>query len=271
MRQWKRVQRAQELLLRQRHEATHGLKSQDDHELRALLSEYQDWPEDGEVLRWAAKLCQTFQLLDGERAFWQRMLSVGEDRAARERLAKLALKVNDLSEATPHIQALLESDPNDGSGHWLQGIQLMQSQECAAAAMSFRRALQCGSDPRKASIGLGMACMGMGAVEEAWRVFEQVVVDYPDDAQAMQCLIQTGTSLQRWEGLGQWLSRYVERNPADCDMRFALAGVEFRASRMDSAKRQFDMLSLLKPDYEGLHDLGSLLQTAHLDGHALVT
>jgi thioredoxin-like negative regulator of GroEL len=113
--------------------------------------------------------------------------------------------------------------------------------------------------------------MGMGDVEEAWRVFEQVVVDHPDDAEAMNWLIQSGTSLQRWEGLGQRLSRYVERNPADCDMRFALAGVEFRAGRMDSAKHQFEMLSLLKPGYEGLTDLEVLLQTAPVDVPALTT
>ncbi|MEO6201927.1 MAG: tetratricopeptide repeat protein, partial [Nitrospirales bacterium] len=139
------------------------------------------------------------------------------------------------------------------------------------AARSFRRALQCGSDPRKTSIGLGMACMGMGDVEEAWRVFEQVVADYPDDVEAINWLIQAGTSLQRWEGLGERLSRYVERNPVNCDMRFALAGVEFRAGRMAPAIKQFEMLHLLKPDYEGLHDLEVLLQTAPLNRHALAT
>lgn len=268
---WNRVQRVQELLLRQRQDTSQGLKGQEDRELRALLSEFREWPEDGEVLRWAAKLCLSLQLLDGERGFWERTLSIGEDRAARERLATLALTVKDLSDATEHIQALLQTDPSHGSGHWLHGVLLMQSQQCAEAALSFRRALQCGSDSRKTSIGLGMACMGMGDVEEAWRVFEQVVADYPDDVEAMNGLIQAGTFLQRWEDLGERLSRYVERNPADCDMRFALAGVEFRASRLELAKQQFEMLSLLKPDYEGLRDLGVLLQTADLDCQALAT
>jgi thioredoxin-like negative regulator of GroEL len=198
-------------------------------------------------------------------------LSFGEDRETREQLAKLALNVKDLSEAAHHVQALLRSDPNNGSGYWFQGILLMQSQQCAEAARSFRRAIQYGYDARKAGIGLGMACMGMGDVEEAWKIFEQVGSDHPDDAEAMNGLIQSGTSLQRWEGLGQWLSRYVERNPADCDMRFALAGVEFRAGRMASAKQQFEMLSLLKPDYEGLTDLKVLLQPAPVDTHAFAT
>jgi GT2 family glycosyltransferase/Flp pilus assembly protein TadD len=268
---WKRVQRVQELLLSRRYATTQGLKGQDDRELHTLLSDDLEWPEDSEVLRWAAKLCNSLQLFDGERAFWKRTLSFGEDRETREQLAKLALNVKDLSEATQHVQTLLRSDPNDGSGHWLQGILLMQTQQCAEATMSFRRAIRCGHDPRNAGIGLGMACMGMGDVEEAWRVFEQVVVDHPDDAEAMNWLIQSGTSLQRWEGLGQRLSRYVERNPADCDMHFALAGVEFRAGRMDSAKHQFEMLSLLKPGYEGLTDLEVLLQTAPVDVPALTT
>lgn len=269
--QWKRVQRVQDVLLRQRRSAGQGLNNQDHRELQALLSEYRDWPDDGAVLKWLAKLCQSLQLLDGERAFLKRILSLGEDPAARERLAKLALSVKDLSEATDQIQSLLQSDPSNGSGHWLQGILLMQSQQCAEAALSFRRALQCGADSRKARIGLGMACMGVGDLEEAWKNFEQVMVDHPDDVEAMNGLIQTGTSLERWKALGDRLARYVERNPADCDMRFALAGVEFRACRLDVAKQQCEMLSLLKPDYEGLHDLEVLLQTAPLDRHALAT
>lgn len=269
--QWKRVQRVQELLLNRRYDRTQGLKDQNDGELHALLSDDGEWPEDGEVLRWATKLCQSLQLVDSERAFLKRTLSLGENREAREQLATLALKMKDLSEATQHVQVLLRSDSNSGSGHWLQGILLMQSRQNSEAIMSFRRAIRCGYDPRKAGIGLGMACMGIGDVEEAWRVFEQVVAEHPDDAEGMNWLIQSGTLLQRWEGLGQRLSRYVERNPADCDMRFALAGVEFRAGRIDLAKHQFGMLSLLKPDYEGLTDLGVLLQMAPVDMPALAT
>ena len=269
--QWTRVQQVQELLLRRRYEHAKNMKDQSERELQTLLSDDREWPEDCEVLRWAAMLCQTLQLFDRERTFLKRTLSFGEDRAIRERLANLGLKVKDLSEAAQHVQALLRSDPNDGSGHWLQGILLMQTQQCAEATISFRRAIQCGYDSRTTGIGLGMACMGMGDAEEAWTIFERIVGEHPDDAEALHCLIQSGTSLQRWQDLGQRLSHYMERNPADCDMRFALAGVEFRAGRMDSAKHQFEMLSLLQPGYEGLMDLGVLLQATPSDVPALTT
>jgi GT2 family glycosyltransferase/Flp pilus assembly protein TadD len=268
---WERVQRVQEILLSQQFDPDKISNSPKEAELRGLLSDYREWPEDGEVLKWAAKLCQSLKLLDGERAFLTRILNFGEDREVRKQLAKLALNAKDLPEAAHHIQALLGSDPNDGSGHWLQGILFMQSQQCAEAITSFQRALGCGHDPRKAGIGLGMAYIGTGEIEEAWNVFEQVAAEYPDDGEAMNWLIRSGTPLQRWEGLGQRLSRYVERNPADLDMRFALAGVEFRLGRRDSARYQFEMLSLLKPDYEGLPDLGNLVQAAPVDAHALAT
>lgn len=268
---WKRVQRVQEILLSQRYDPAKIQNNQNDLELRGLLSENREWPEDGEVLKWAAKLCQSLQILDEEQAFWKRTLSVGEDRESRERLATLALMMKDLPEATQHVQALLRTDPNDSSGHWLQGVLLMQSQQCAEAARSFRRALQCGSDSRKTGLGLGMACMGMGDFNEAWRVFDQVVNDHPDDSDAMNGLIQSGTALELWGDLRQRLSRYIDRNPADCDRRFALAGIDFRAGRLDSARRQFEMLSLLKPDFEGLHDLEVLLRKGPVDRHAMAT
>jgi thioredoxin-like negative regulator of GroEL len=269
--QWKRVQKVQELLLIRRYKVTDGSKDQNNRILHMLLSEHGEWPADGEVLRWAATLCRSLELYDEERAFLQRILSLGEDRAVREQLAKLAFNVKDLAEATQHVQALLQSDSNDGLGHWLEGILLMQSQLCTEATMSFRRALQCGYDPRKAGIGLGMAYMGVGKGEEAWEIFDKVMADYPDDYDAMNCLIQSGTFLQRWEDLSQRLARYVERNPANCDMRFALAGVEFRAGRKNSAQHQFEMLKLLKPDYHGLTDLEVLWQQASVDTHAFAT
>jgi GT2 family glycosyltransferase/Tfp pilus assembly protein PilF len=269
--QWKRVQKVQELLLIRRYKVTDGSNDQNNRTLHMLLSEHGEWPADGEVLRWAATLCRSLELYDAERAFLQRLLSLGEDRAVREQLARLAFTVNDLAEATQHVQVLLQSDSNDGLGHWLQGILLMQSQQCTEATMSFRRALQCGYEHRKAGIGLGMACMGMGKGEEAWEIFDKVVADYPDDYDAMNCLIQAGTFLQRWDDLSQRLARYVERNPANCDMRFALAGVEFRAGRKKSAQHQFEMLKLVKPDYQGLTDLEVLLQQAPVDTHAFAT
>jgi thioredoxin-like negative regulator of GroEL len=104
--------------------------------------------------------------------------------------------------------------------------------------------------------------MGLDQSDEAWDIFEQVVSVDQDNIDAIHCLIQAGTALQRWESLGNHLAQFVERNPADCDMRFALAGVQFRAGYFEKAKEHLTWLRLMKPELEGLEDLEGLLQTS---------
>ena len=120
-------------------------------------------------------------------------------------------------------------------------------------------------------MGLGMACMGLGETAEAWSIFEQVVSVDPDDIEAMRSLIQAGTVLQRWEDLAIHLSRFIERNPADCAMRFALAGVKFRAGHSQEAMEQLTWLRLMMPDYEGLEDLEGLLHAAQSQDNLVST
>jgi len=83
--------------------------------------------------------------------------------------------------------------------------------------------------------------------------------------------MQAGTALQRWEVLSGRLARFVERNPADCDMRFALAGVGFRAGHSQEAMEQLTWLRLMTPDYEGLEALEGLLHAAQTSENLVST
>jgi thioredoxin-like negative regulator of GroEL len=67
------------------------------------------------------------------------------------------------------------------------------------------------------------------------------------------------------------LVRFIERNPADCNVRFALAGVQFRAGQSDQAKEHLTWLRLIKPDYEGLADLEKLLGTSQSPNNLVST
>ena len=135
----------------------------------------------------------------------------------------------------------------------------MQRQNYSEAKQAFEQSLAIDAANRKARMGLGMACMGLKQFDEAWDIFEQVVSVDPDNLEAMHCLIQAGTALQQWESLASHLARFVERNPADCNMRFALAGVQFRSGYSDKVNEHLTWLKLMKPELEGLEDLEGLL------------
>ncbi|MDH5426710.1 MAG: glycosyltransferase [Nitrospirota bacterium] len=257
--QWQRLAQIQTLLIQLRENGISFSKTLCPPELKQLLSEYSAWPEDLECLRWGAELCRTWKVPESEFGFWQRVLQIEEDPNAREFFAKQAMRENNLRLASQHIMALIGSPPHEATGYGLQGILLMQSKEYSAAADSFSQALSKGFDSRKAGLGLGLAHMGMENPEMAWKVFEKVSGEFPDEDEALQGLIQAGTALQCWSKLSGHLHRYLLRNPADCAMRFALAGVEFRAGHPDKAKEQLTWLRLVQPDFEGLEDLDRVL------------
>jgi len=107
--------------------------------------------------------------------------------------------------------------------------------------------------------------MGVGESSKAWDAFQNVIAAYPDNKEAMDGLIQSGTVLEWWGKLISHLTRYLERNPAGCDMRFALAGVCVRAGNFEEAQKHFEILQIFSPEYEGLEDLGKWLQLGQND------
>ena len=262
--QWQQLEKTQKLLLEIREMPCSHLEKGCPSELRALLSECSKWPDDLESLRWGAQLCRTWKCQESEGGFWRRILSLQDDPEAREFLAKEALSQNDLVSAAQHVTALVESRPHEGMGYGLQGILLMQSQQYEAAAESFCQALRNNFDTRKGGMGLGMAYMGMDEFAKAWEAFQHIVANHPDDEEVMNWLLQSGTMLQRWEELILCLSRFLDRNPTNCDIRFALAGVCYRAGEFAEAKKHFDILQMLTPEYEGLEDLRSRLEDSQV-------
>ena len=152
----------------------------------------------------------------------------------------------------------------------MQGILYMQGQKFLEAKREFEQAVKLDPDNLKAQLGLGQAYMGQGQNMEAWKVFEGRVPSEPDAVEVLNGIIQAGTALARWDELAHILLRFLERNPANVDIRFALAGVAYRAGQVEQVQQQLAMLRLLKPDYEGLDDLGALLEKSQSEGQLVV-
>ena len=93
----------------------------------------------------------------------------------------------------------------------------------------------------------------------AWECFQYVLKTFPDDVEAINWLLQAGTALQRWPDLAEVLERFIQRNPADLAVRYALAGVLLRLGRYDLARLQYNAVHLLDSTYEGLPELAKAL------------
>lgn len=232
-------------------------------EMRQLLRCPEEWPSDMAVAVWCGIICHTLgDNEEGER-FFRQALDEGESPNARTMLARLALQGGRLEEAKMHLNVLLKSKPEDAAAWHTQGVYFMQCNQFSEAVEAFGKVLDFKGDRRNAQVGMGMAYVGMSQTKQAWEIFSKAFHENPDDVEAINWVIRTGTELSAWDALAEHLTKFVERNPANGDMRFALASVYYRQGNMSEAQTHLNTLQLLQPDFEGIADLqNALLQNA---------
>ena len=228
-------------------------------ELKMKLAQVDAWPNDGQALRWGAYVCRHIGVSEYADTFWSRLLNIEEVAEARAALARRAIEQGHFSDAETHITMLIHSEKGRGEGWLLRGVLEMQRHAYSDASAAFEAALEAGADNRKARMGCGMAELAQSHADRAWTHFTEVLAAHPDDAEAMHCVLRSGTALQRWQDLSEALQRFVQRNPADLSARYALAGVSIRLGGYDLARAQYDAVRLLNPAYDGLPDLAKAL------------
>lgn len=257
---WKRVVDLQKLLLGR--ECQPLAQMPDSQKIQDLLVDVEAWPNDFGILEWLGKVCTTLECKQEAAKFGEKLLLIGDHPNARLGLARSSLQEGHLDEAQQHLDMLTQKFPQQVEGWVLQGVLCIQHQDFLKAKHAFDTALSLDGLHKKARLGKGMACMGLGEFAEAWTVFGEILKSHPDDVEVMNHVIQAGTALECWDELAKTLVRFLERNPANVDMRFALAGVAFRAGQLEQAQQQVALLRLVKPDFEGLEDLTALLEHA---------
>ena len=178
-----------------------------------------------------------------------------QDCDARAAVVRVAIQQGLLQQADKQLSALLADHRNFGEGWLMRGVLAMQEQDYATANEAFSTAIVTNGDVRKATLGVGMAQMGQGNAIQAWNTFSELFPNHPDDEEVIHWLIRAGTILEKWEDLTTYLTKFLERNPSNCDIRFALVSIYLRLQQNQRAKTQYDYLRHLNPTYSGLQDL----------------
>jgi GT2 family glycosyltransferase/glycosyltransferase involved in cell wall biosynthesis len=223
--------------------------------VRRELQLVDEWPNDRLVLSWGANVAERLKEPKYQVRFLTRAVEVGGTTNERISLARLLLEQGDVVGAEQQLRAALRSETDHAEGLLLHGVLCMQREQYGEAESSFVRALKAGADRRKCLMGMGMAAMGRSYPQGAWEKFCEVLVDQPDDAEAIHWLLRAGTAQNRWEELSRYLALYVKRNPGDLAVRFALAGVWLRADHVEEAKRELETIRALNPQFDGLAEL----------------
>lgn len=233
-------------------------------QVEAMLRRYREWPVDASVFTWAGGVALAIQRPELARELVQHIRILGTGATPDLSEIRDALREGNLKKAENGLKTVLVRHPHMAEAWQLQGLLLMQRQNYREAGTAFQTALRDGAEARKCRLGLGMSLMGENKEDQAWEEFARVLDDHPDDADAVHWLLRAGAASQRWKELADRLSRFVDRNPADLSVRFALAGVLVRAEQVEAARKEYDTLRALAPDYDGLTELGQAI--AEKDG-----
>ncbi|HMS85141.1 MAG TPA: glycosyltransferase [Nitrospira sp.] len=235
-----------------------GLKK-DWPSVRRELALVNEWPNDRFVLSWGAAVAERLQEPVYRAQFLARYVALVDEPAKRLELIRMFLEQHNLSGAEEHLAIFLWASPDHGEGLLLKGILSMQREQYEQAESAFSSALHQGAERRKCLMGMGMAAMGRAYTQGAWERFLEVLVEYPDDAEAIHWLLRAGAAQNRWLELGEHLRLYATRNPADLAARFAFTSVLLRGEQIEAARREYDALCKVDPSYDGLAQLGEAI------------
>ena len=229
---------------------------QDWASVRRELALMNDWPNDPDVLSWGAMMAERLQEPVYRAQFLAHYVALVDEPAKRLEVIRMFLEQHNLLDADEHLAILLATSPDHREGLLLKGILCMQREQYEQAEAAFGSALQEGAERRKCLMGMGMAAMGRAYTQGAWERFLEVLVEHPDDAEAIHWLLRAGTAQNRWQELAEHLHLYVTRNPEDRAARFALSSVLLRGEQIEAARQEYDALYKVDPSYDGLDQLG---------------
>ncbi|MFQ5559019.1 MAG: glycosyltransferase [Nitrospinota bacterium] len=139
---------------------------------------------------------------------------------------------------------------------WLgKGAYFFSLGDHGKAALAYREALKRNKKSVKAMCGLGIATYFSGSLNEGFEYFREALRQDPENKMSLFYLIKGGYELEQFSVVEDALEKYLELHPADTDMLFALAGVNYRQNKPEKAKTSLDTILMFQPDHKDALDL----------------
>ncbi len=193
--------------------------------------------------------------------YWRNTIAIFEhaievtnnNSIAQARLAQGLLFDGRVTEAIPHLEESLRSNPNDPEPHVLLGEALSRSDKLADAAAQFQAAVQLRPSDADAQEGLGMVLTDLGRIAEARPHLLEAIRLRPGDPDSHYNLGRLyGLSGQADQAIAQF-AETVRLKPNDAAAHYNLATALAVAGRIDPACDEFRAAMRLKPDYMEAH------------------
>jgi tetratricopeptide (TPR) repeat protein len=135
---------------------------------------------------------------------------------------------SDSAHAIPHLNRILQQRPNDLTAHAMLAVSSYKQHDCATAVKHFEQSKELISSQPSAMAEYGICLMDLDRPQDAAAIFQQLVVQYPDNAHARFALANAQLTAHQQKEAVQTLEPLLEAKEPDPDI-LALASSAYEA------------------------------------------
>lgn len=164
-------------------------------------------------------------------------------------LGNVSLQQGNLVEAETHYKSALKN-PSPPASAWVGlGILEMQRNDLERASNYLNKAIAMKPENDKALAALGLVENMIGNKHEALKRFVQALESNIDNEAALNGLLKLSYELQVFDDAERLLKQYLEVHPANLNILFGLAGIQFVSGQMDMARESLQTLMIFEPNH----------------------
>jgi spore maturation protein CgeB/cyclopropane fatty-acyl-phospholipid synthase-like methyltransferase/Tfp pilus assembly protein PilF len=144
----------------------------------------------------------------------------------------------------------LVHEPNDTKGLLGAGSLAIYRGDNEKADIYFNTLLENEPKNDKALCGLGMLRMQNNDLDDAMKYFCQALDANPDNISACKFLLELSYTVDKFDKIEFCLHNYMELHPANLNMQYALAGVQYKLGKLEESIDNLEQVIALDPNHE---------------------
>jgi GT2 family glycosyltransferase/tetratricopeptide (TPR) repeat protein/glycosyltransferase involved in cell wall biosynthesis len=203
--------------------------------------------EQGRIYKAADKHSEAFECFSKARELG--------DLSVLSEMGDCKAKTGDMKGAIGCYEDGLLNNPDDVRSLVGLGVVLLLEENLPDAGICFAKALKAENKNPKALCGLAMLRNREGKLRDAHDLFTQALDSDPENLTTLGELIKCSYRLERFTEAERYLENYLRYHPADFDMLFSQAGIQFRIGKSAEAMDNIEKLLIFAPEYDGGQEL----------------
>ena len=165
------------------------------------------------------------------------------------------MKLQHADNAKACFDKAIQVDPNN-SKSWLRlGLLALNKNDNKKADICFNKCLD--NDPinDRAYCGLGMVRVNLNDLDGAVHYFCKSLDSNFENLSACKYLLEISYKLKKFGEIENYLNKFIEFHPANLNMRFGLAGIQYKTGNLEDALKNLEYILALDPEHDSAQEM----------------